>query len=129
MVTKDISKESIDSGKKLLEELDRANVNVDAAFWFFFSDASDWKLVFSLPQEIKNGPKKAYAVIQKAYSKIGENLPGLDINDVLLMMKDNSLIDILKTIIRTGPGISQIRLSQNMVNGTLIEDAIMYRLL
>jgi len=129
MVTKDIGKESIDSGKKLLEELDKANIKVDAAFWFFFSDVSDWKLVYSLPQEIKNGPKKAYAIIQKAYSKAGENLPGLDINDVLLMMKDNPLIDILKTIVRTGPKTSQIRLSQNMVNGFLIEDAIIYRLL
>ena len=129
MVTKDISKESIDSGKQLLRELDKANIKVDAAFWFFFSDDSDWKLVFSLPQEIKNGQKKAYLVIQKVYARIGGNLPGLDINDVLLMMEDNPLVNILKIMIRTGPEISEIRLTQNVINGTLIEDAVIYRLL
>ena len=129
MVTKDISKESIDSGKHLLKELDKAKIKVDAAFWFFFSDVSDWKLVFSLPQEIKNGPKKAYLVIQKAYSKIGENLPSLNINDVVLSTIDSPLINILKKMIRTGPEISEIRLTQNMINGTFIEDAVIYRLL
>ena len=129
MVTKDISKESIESGKILLEELDKAEIKVDAAFWFFFSDSSSWKLVFSLPQEIKKGPKKAYSVIQKVYSKIGNKLPGLSINDVVLSNIADPLIKILKVMIHTGPEISEIRLTQNMINGTFIEDAVMYRLL
>lgn len=129
MVTGNISEESIESGGILLKELDKAQITVDAAFWFFFSDISDWKLVFSLPKEIKKGPKKAYSVIQRVYSKIDINLPGLSINDVVLLKTDNILIKILKKMIRTGPGISKIRLTQTMINGTLIEDLVMYRLI
>jgi hypothetical protein len=38
------------------------------------------------------------------------------------------LLQLLKGAIQTGPGINGIRFSRNMINGTYIDDAFIYRL-
>jgi hypothetical protein len=39
------------------------------------------------------------------------------------------MITLLRVALRTGPGIGGIRFSSNVINGTLIEDAYIYRLM
>ncbi len=48
--------------------------------------------------------------------------------DVVVTDPDNSLLRPMNGAIGTGPGLSRIRFSQNVINGTLIEDALIYRL-
>ena len=40
---------------------------------------------------------------------------------------DAPVVALLRTAIRTGPGISGIRFKNNVIDGTLIEDAYIYR--
>jgi len=127
MVTTTLDDELIKSGKELLKQLDTANVFVDAALWFYFSDIENWKLILSLPDLIKQGPKVAYKEVQKALIALGENL-ALSLDDIAISKPDVPLLQLLKVAIRTGPDISHIRLSKNVINGQLIEDAYIYRL-
>jgi hypothetical protein len=39
------------------------------------------------------------------------------------------LVQLLRPVIGTGPGICGIRLTQNVIDGVLIEDAYIYRLM
>ncbi len=114
-------------GENLLRELDAASVNVDSALWFYFPEEGIWKLLLSFPDVEKKGPKAAYARVQKALSKLGEG-PAPPLDDVALAKPNSPLLRLLKVAIRTGPGISGIRFSNNVVDGQLIPDAYIYRL-
>ncbi len=127
MVAIAFTPELVEKGKNLLEELDASNVKVDSALWFYFSEQGFWKLMLSIPDVKKEGPKAGYEKIQKALSKLGAGqAPALD--DVVVAKPDAPLLRLLKIAVRTGPGISGIRFTNNVINGQLIPDAYIYRL-
>jgi len=127
MVVNTLTPELMEQGKKLLQELDASSVKVDSALWFYFSEQGSWKLMLSIPDVEKEGPKAGYETIQRALSKLGEGeAPSLD--DIAIARPDAPLLRLLKVAIRTGPGISGIRFSNNVINGQLIPDAYIYRL-
>ncbi len=127
MVATTLDERLIKGGEQLLRQLDAAGVKVDAATWVYFSDKESWRLMLSLPSLTAQGPKAAYKEIQKALSKVKEELP-FSLGDVVVAMPDAPLIQLLRLAIRTDPGISHIRFSKNVINGQLIEDAFIYRL-
>jgi len=116
----------IEGGLRLLKQLDDADVFVDAALWFYFTDKEAWKLLLSLPEAIGGGPRAAYKVIQEAISKLAD-LP-FSLDDVTVAQPDAPVLRLLRIAISTGPGISGIRFTNNVVNGQLIQDAYIYRL-
>lgn len=122
-----LSEERIKAGENLLRQLDAADVHVDAALWFYFPDNENWKLILSLPRFIKQGPKLAYRRVQKALSKLGDDF-AISLYDVSIAKPNDPLFQLLKTATKTGPGISHIRFSNNVINGQLIEDVLIYRL-
>jgi hypothetical protein len=43
--------------------------------------------------------------------------------------KDDELVKLLRVLIRTGPdNLNEIRFTENVINGVLIEDALIYRM-
>jgi hypothetical protein len=127
MVATTLDEGLISGGERLLKQLDAAGVQVDAALWFYFADKETWKLMLSLPSFAEQGSKAAYKEIQKALPKVGQDLP-FSLADVSVTTPDAPLIHLLRLAVRTGPGISHIRFSRNVINGQLIEDAFIYRL-
>ncbi len=117
----------IDGGKELLEQLDKIGIHVDAALWYFFTDVEKWKLLISMPKLKNRGPKTGYLTVQKALDKLKS--PKLSLGQIAVTQPNPSLLRLLKLAVRTGPGISGIRFTNDVVNGHLIEDAYVYRLL
>ena len=127
MVANSLTEQLINGGKSLIEELDASGIQVDGALWFYFSEEGFWKLLLSFPDIEKLGPKSSYAKIQKAISKL-KNDDRISLDDVALVKPNAPIVHLLKLAVRTGPGISGIRFSNNVINGQLIEDAYIYRL-
>jgi len=127
MVGTELTEKQIGSGRKLLDELDRADVLVDAALWFFFPEIERWKLLLSLPHLTETGPKAAYREVQKALSKLAPD-SGLVLDDITVVAPDLPLLHLLRTAIKTEKQIGGVRLSKTVINGVLIEDAHIYRL-
>ena len=128
MVETDLSRELIDAGAELIRRLDDRGIQTDAAFWFYFSDISAWKLVLAEVKVGKTGPKETYRQIQRTLTAAEEELSLLGLDDITLMKPDAPMVGPLRTAVHTGPGIGGIRFTHNVVNGTLIEDAYIYRL-
>lgn len=128
MVATTLTDQLIKGGKGLIEELDASGNKVDGALWFYFPEEGFWKLMLSFPNIEKEGPISSYSKVQKALSKVKEK-NGLSLDDVALAKPNAPLIHLLKLAIRTGPGISGMRFSNNVINGQLIADAYIYRLL
>lgn len=127
MVALTLNEGLIKGGEKLVRHLDASGVKVDAALWFYFQDIQAWKLLLSLPDLIKQGPKTAYKEVQKAISKLDEQIQ-FSLDDVAVAKPDSPPMQLLKMAIKTDMGISNIRFSKNVINGQLIEDAFIYRL-
>jgi hypothetical protein len=129
MVETHLTNEMIDIGAAFVRKLDEHGLRPDAAFWFYFSEEPKWKLIIAQANIGTEGPKKIYQKIQKILADYPEEISGLSLDDVTLSRPDAPLISLLRVAIRTGPGISGIRFKNNAINGTLIEDAYIYRII
>lgn len=128
MVENQLRKELIDAGAALIRKLDESGLQPDAAFWFYFPDAQVWKLVVAEIKVGKNGPKEVYRLIQRMLGKGNPEFEELSLDDLALIKPDAPLVTLLRTAVHTGSGVHGIRFSNNVVNGTVIEDAYIYRL-
>jgi hypothetical protein len=129
MVEEYLTKEMKDVGMFLVRKLDEHELNVNAAFWLYIPESEKWKLVIAEEGVGTLGPKKIYEKIQKILGESQDKFQGLlSLEDVALAKPDDPIIALLRVAIRTGPGISGIRFKNNVINGTLIEDAYIYRM-
>ena len=115
-------------GRKLVELADAAHLDVRSALWLYRPESDDWVLVMALPEAGTLGPRKVYSRIQRVFALHRAELDPLKLEDVTVIAADDPLIQLFRIALRTGPGISEIRFSQNRINNTLIEDALIYRL-
>lgn len=128
LVSNEISPEMIRAGKALVGQLDKANWRVSAALWFLDADSRRWKLLLASPRVEAGGPKKAYFEVLDALAKLPKDVPRIALKDVTVLDPKTSLLQLLKSAVKTGTGISGIRFSGNTINGHFIEDAYIYRL-
>ena len=73
------------------------------------------------------GPRDIYKKIQNILSQLPKE-GRLSLDDVALEKPNSPIITLLKVGVKTSPGISGIRFTQNVINGTVVEDAYIYRL-
>ena len=111
-------------------KLDEINFEVKGALWFYLSEPKEWRLIFASPAVDKNGPKEAYEKVQSQLEKLKQKQPyELSLDNVSLVSPSDNLIKLLKSAIKTGPGISDIRFTRNVINNVFIEDAYIYRVM
>ena len=128
MVETRLTQELIDEGRTLVERLDERGDSPDAALWFYFPDAGAWKLLLAEVKVGPTGPRDVYRGIQKALTSLRNEVRHLSLEDVAVAKPDAPLIKLLRQALGTGPGISGIRFTRNVINGVAIEDAYIYRL-
>lgn len=133
MVTEMVVKESLSeqmilAGAELTRRLDDAGLTISAALWLYDPESNYWRLIIASPEVSSKGLKTIYKEVQKVLRMISEAQSVISLKDVSVVDSGNSLISLLKMAVKTGKGISGIRFSRNMINGTLIEDTYIYRL-
>jgi hypothetical protein len=129
MVSTDLRQDLIDTGAALVQRLDDAGAQPDAALWLYEPEVKTWKLVLAEAKAAKQGPKEAYRQIQKILATMPEEQRKvLALEDIAIANPDSPVISLLRLAVKTGPGISGIRFRNNVINGTLIDDAYIYRL-
>jgi hypothetical protein len=128
MDKKILVEKDINEGKRLIAVLDKADFQIKGAFWFYLPDSDEWRLYIGTPIEAKLGPIKAYGIIQNELAKLSPPIE-LSLKDISVISPDDELIGLLRIAVRTGPGISGIRFTRNVINNKFIEDAYIYRIL
>jgi hypothetical protein len=126
MVETNLTKELIDTGAKLVQKLDKRGLAPDAAFWLYPPEEQTWKLVLVEVKLAKKGPRAAYAEIQKILESERE-FGNLRLDDLVLEKPDARIVELIRKAMRTGSGITGIRFKNNVIDGTLIDDAYIYR--
>ena len=117
----------IDAGAELTAKLDEIGLSITAALWLFAPELNEWRLVFASPEVGTKGPRKVYEQIARAVNELGEKAAAVPLSIIAVVESDGDLARMFKTAIRTGPGLSRIRFSKNVINGHFIDDALIYR--
>ena len=126
LVGNTLTNEMIQFGNDFISLLDKKKFSIDAALWFYYPNIYQWRLILSMPEVNVKGPKVAYQKIQNALKKL--DFGKISLQQIHILDMSDPLIMLLKSAIKTGKGISGIRFTQNTINGILIEDAYIYRL-
>ncbi len=133
MVTEALVKESLSSemtaaGAELTRRLDAAGFVVSATLWLFIGETNTWRFVIGSPEVRTHGPKRAYRKVQSVISRIPEQEIRISLKDITVIDSSDPVLSLLRAAVKTGDGISGIRFTHNVINGTLIEDSYIYRM-
>jgi hypothetical protein len=103
-------------------------VSPDAAFCLYYPDISAWKLLLAEVNVRHTGPREVYREVQKTLNGLRNQIAHLSLEDIAVTSPDDPIIKLLSMVVTTGPRLEGFRLTHNVINGTLIEDAFIYRL-
>lgn len=127
LVGEHLTSEMIAAGAQLVVALDKLNVLVKGAFWFLIPEQHVWRLVVVSSEVAISGPRALYRKIRSALGKSNLVGPVVATKDIAVVDTADPMYAVLRVAISTGPGISGIRFSRNVINGQFIEDAYIYR--
>jgi hypothetical protein len=116
----------IQNGKQLVIALDRARFDFNGALWLL-TGLGNWHFIVSSPCVDSLGPKECYENIQSIIESIPEN-QRIPFTRIAVVSPKDFLIQLLRKAVHV-EGISEIRFSSNTINGTFIDDALIYRLI
>ncbi|TAI63001.1 hypothetical protein [Bradyrhizobium sp. Leo170] len=116
----------VDMGGELVRILDEAKFPVTGAAWIFFPDVGEWRLVIRTPKAEKN-LQQALLEIAVALDNRGDLRKRLDLSRVKVVPPKDKMLAAMGSVVRVD-GISTVRFSRNVIDGVLIDDALIYRL-
>jgi len=127
MDKKILVEKDIEHGKKLLEALDDAQIEITAAFWFFRSDSDNWRLHLASPVVDESGPLETYDKILKILKK-SKNI-NIALDDITVISPHQEIIKLFCSTIKTKPNaVANIRFTNNAIQNVIIDDALIYRM-
>ena len=117
----------IEEGKELVKALDKQGFYPEVALWFYLSDSNDWRFILS-SSSFNNLKQNIYSDFIDKYENLSQ-VKAIGLENITLLPSTNNLISVLKTAIKTNSKeIGNHRFTSNVINGSLIEDVLIYRL-
>lgn len=119
--------EYIAEGIELINELEKANIQVQAALWFYFIESEEWRLIVATPLYDEQGQILTYRRIFDLIKKLNLKV-SFPLSRITVVSPNDPLIRLLRIAISTGGSISRVRFQNNVINNQLIEDALIYKM-
>jgi hypothetical protein len=129
MAAEQLVRSEIDAGLTMVQVLDEAHFGVIAALWLFSADTERWRFVVATNATPRDIEKKYFeaATIVSQWRESHPGQPILDLSRVRIVSQADPLIQGLRPAIRVD-GLSEVRFSNNIVNGIYVEDALIHRM-
>ena len=115
----------IEAGKKLVESSEIAVLNIVAAFWLYFPEAEEWRLVLVSPKIDQDGPRKLYGQISDILYQDADKKYEIDLVNITLMSPDENIVRVIAGVNKMWD-LSGKRLSNSRFAGVFIEDIYIY---
>lgn len=80
----------MEEGRKLLEALTET-MEIKAAFWLYFEEADEWRLVLAVPEVTKVGPRKVYERISEVLTAHPE-ISGIRLADIAALSPTDPIV-------------------------------------
>ena len=108
----------LEKGRAAVEALDRAGLSVRSAFWLYFKEAEEWRLVVATPHVERKGPLAAYKAIHNTLTADPDHLP---LRQVTAIGVNHRLRRAVAKAVKTGTWLA------SGVIDSVIDDAYVYR--
>ena len=118
-------KELIDEGARLLQELDRRDYPVQAAFWLYLPESDYWRLVMASPLVDQQGPIGAYRDLREAL--VVTNPSALSLQDISVLSPNGQDYQALLAS-AVGVGVFGFGAACGQLPRVVFEDSYIYRL-
>lgn len=116
----------VEAGKQLVRALDAASLDVKAAFWLYLEEAEEWRLYIATPLVKELGPREVYIRVLKVLKE--NKISSIDLSEISVIDPSDGLVTVLSFAFKTGPGITDINVVGNAVNGLYVRAAHIYRM-
>jgi hypothetical protein len=119
----------IAAGETLVRRLEERGCAVPAAMWAYESDINEWRLYLAMPLIHNSSPAAGAEQVSQAIASLRsqEDFP-VARAEITSVGVDHAAVTLIAAAIGTGPALSRLRIQGSKVNGTLIEDVLIYRL-
>lgn len=118
--------ELIAAGEALVRALDERGLGPHVAFWLWFRDVRDWRIVLAGGALTEGGLHEARVAVREVLRE-GTATRALTPLDVGVKEEDHRAVQAVRTVISTGPGIHGIHIRDNTVAGIRLQRAFVYR--
>jgi hypothetical protein len=126
VVKETLTEEMKREGAMLTRALDEAGWPLMASFWYYESDDNFWKLMLASPRVRTEGPREAYGAVIDALDALHQSRRNL--KHITVIEPDHPLVKRLASAVQTGWTIGGIPFSRRAINGSIVEDAYLYRM-
>jgi hypothetical protein len=113
----------------LIQKFDSEEISVNFAAWYFYHDASEWKLILSgnsFDKLLPRGEIPAYGIVVDAIKNL--SLSSLNLSDIKLISGDSVLVKSLKFLMRTGEkGLARAHFIDTTLNGIFVKEVYILR--
>lgn len=119
----------ITDGQSAVRALDADRVECRSAFWLYFGEAIEYRLVFVLPEVDRKGSAHGYRLVQRAFLRHGAELP---LSRVAVVGLKDRVPHAIHRVVGRAPADAngtpvRPHLGRRYVDGITIEDAYVYR--
>lgn len=113
-------------GRELLDILDRVGFSITGAAWIYSEDRDEWKLVLRTPKAEKDR-LDALLQIAQALDAEGDLRSRIDFTRLTIVPPKDVVMAAMGRTVKAD-GSAPVRFDRNLVDGTMINDALIYRL-
>ncbi len=120
----------IEAGLALVRALDACDFGVKAALWLYNGETEVWRFVIGIDvdrKDLSGQYLRAATALAHWRGEHPEHSPLLDLAQVRFASMKDPLITGLARLVQS-PGLGNMRLSSNVVNGVYVEDALVHRI-
>ena len=132
MVKTSLVESDLLAGKRLLISLANPpepklpSFPVKAAFWLYYPESEEWRLVIATPLVDEQGSLKTYSQLQPFLFSIQPS--DLSLQNIAVRSPNDPLVRAFRRALRMAPGSLDLRFPKGTVEGrTYIEGAYVYR--
>lgn len=124
MATATLVGNDIDTGRRIIAALTRAEIPVNVYLWAFIPQLEEWQFIVATPLVDSKGPLSAYAEVNRALLKAGvfDNAP---IRRIFLRSPNDRVLKMLEKESKAVPEES-FRVVNEQIAGNFVEDAYLY---
>jgi len=128
MYTQTLVDKLIQDGERLLVEMENADLDPTAVFWFFNPELETWKLVVSFPAYDGISTQEAYREMQHLRSRPQPEI-AIPLNDIALQSSHSPLVGAVRRAVRPLPTSDRkgFHYIGETVNNQFIGDVYIYR--
>ena len=127
LLKEQLTKEMIDVGGRLVDQLVQDGMPIYVAMWFFTPETNKWWLLISTPLDDTDDPYDARQRINNAKRALGREAEELLYMAVGILSTRDELVHALMNDPYLPRGGKPVRLTRSAVRGRFIDDALVYR--